>query len=491
MTTNKTRNDLLEEISDGTVGLKSKAGKTSFGETSTAPLTPIVQISAQYGKEDDLNIINSNGGLYVIEDSLYKVSSGTNPLGLSSLNGKRQAVYKPGQGLIGRLSAVFDTPTDLTLQAAGLITSEDSFAFGYLNESFGILRAFGGVVEAQELTITTSGNGTLVLVINDIGYDVPITTGTTEHNAWEIAEYFRVNPAENYLITSNESTVFFMNRTPAPQGLFLYSGTTGFVGTFTQVAAGQDVSIDFVPQSAFNQDKADWLDPQSGNVYEIKFSYLGFSSIEFYIKNPETNTNTLVHIYDFSGNQLPIVRNPTFRIGWVARNLGSTTNVTVSGASAMSANEGIVVNDNPTRAVENLDVSVGTTLTNLISIRNRFHFGGIINRATVKPTLLSFATDDTRGALFSVIANPEFGGDMNYQYVDRDNSIVEVAYDTQTITGGRVVASFNVSRSAPLNLASSDFQTFLEPDQVFAIAAKVKIGTNEEMDATVVFLEDL
>ena len=464
---------------------------SSFGETATASITPIVQISAQYGKEDDLNIINSDGGSYDIKDSLYSVTSGVNSAALSSLNAKRQAVYKPGQGLVGRLSAIFDTPQPLTLQAAGLITSEDSLAFGYLNEDFGIIRAFGGVVEAQELTITTSGTGTLTVVVNDIDYDVPITAGTEEHNAWEIAEYFRVNPAENYLITSNDKTVFFMNRTPGPQGLFTYTGGGTFAGTFAQIAEGVDVTIEFTPQTEFNKDLVSWLDPQSGNVYEIKFSYLGFSSIEFYIKNPATNKNTLVHVMDYSGNTIPIVRNPTFRIGWVARNSGSTVGVTVSGASAMSANEGIVVNDNQTRAVENLDISVGQNLTNLISIRNRFHFGGIINRATVKPTLLSFATDDTRGALFSIVANPTFSNDMNYQYVDRENSIVEVAYDTVEITGGRVVASFNVSRNAPLNLASSDFQTFLEPDQVFAIAAKVKTGPGEAMDATVVFLEDL
>jgi hypothetical protein len=469
----------------------SGSGKTSFGETSTAPITPIVQISAQYGKEDDLNIINSGGGGYAIENSLYKVSSGTNPIGLSSLNAKRQAVYKPGQGLIGRLSAVFDEPKPLTLQAAGLITSEDSLAFGYLGVDFGIIRAFGGVVEAQELTITTSGSGTLTLVVNSIGYDIPLTAGTTQHNAWEIAEYFRVNPAENYLITSNDNTVFFMNRTPGPQGVFTFTGGGAFVGSFTQVASGVDVSLEFIPQSTWSEDLASWLDPQSGNVYEIKFSYLGFSSIEFYIKNPATNINTLVHIYDYSGKKDPIVRNPTFRIGWVARNLGSTESVTVSGASAMSANEGVVVNDNQTRAVEALDITVGSTLTNLISIRNRFHYGGIINRASIKPTLLSFATDDTRGAIFSIIASPEFDDDMDYRYLDRTNSIVEVAYDNAQITGGRVVASFNVSRNAPLNLASADFATVLEPDQVFSVAAKVKTGAGEEMDATVVFLEDL
>lgn len=464
---------------------------TSFGETATASITPIVQISAQYGKEDDLNIIKSAGGTHVLEDSLYKVSSGTNPLGLSSLNGKRQAVYKPGQGLVGRLSAIFDTPQPASLQAAGLITSEDSLAFGYLNTNFGILRAYGGVVEAQEFTITTPGNGTLVFVINDVGYDIPITTGTPEHNAWEIAEYFRLNPAENYLVTSNGDTVFMMNRTPGPQGLFTYSGSTGLVGTFDQVAAGVDVSIDFTPQSDFNKDVADWLDPQSGNVYEIKFSYLGFSSIEFYIKNPADNKNTLVHVLDYSGNSSPIVRNPTFRIGWVVRNLGNTTSMTVSGASAMSANEGIVVNDNQPRALELLDRNVDQNLTNMITLRNRFHFGGIINRAPVSPLYLSLATDGTRGAVFTILAFPEFDDDLTFEYVDKQNSIIEVAYDNVGVSGGRVIATFNVTRETPLNISSSDFQTLLNPDEVFCIAVKNKRNTIEAMDATIVFVEDL
>lgn len=489
----QTRNELLEELLDSSSNNASSgvSGRTMFGEQSVSPLTPIVQISAQYGKEDDLNIINSDGGTYKLEGSLYSVSSGTSPIGLSSLNAKKQATYRPGQGLIGRYSAVFDVPKILTLQAAGLITSEDSFTFGYLGLDFGIIRAFDGVVEAQELTITTSGSGTLTVVINNIGYDVPITSGTTQHNAWEIAEYFRLNPAENYIITSNDNTVFMMNRTPGAQGVFTVTGGGSFTGTFNQVAAGVDVSLELININDFNGDDLSWFDPQFGNVYEIKFGYLGFSSIEFYIKNQDTNKLVLAHILIYKDKLKPIARNPTFRIGWVARNLGNGENVTVSGASAMAAVEGSIVYDNQTRAVENVDISVGQSLTNMITLRNRFHFGGIINRATINPRTLSFATNDARGAIFSIIAMADFDGDLNYEYVDKENSIIEVAYDSVGVSGGRVVASFNVARDAPLNLFSSDFQTLLEPDQYFTVAARVKSGGAEAMDATIVLLEDL
>lgn len=465
---------------------------TMFGETLVAPLIPVVQISAQYANQDDLNIINSNGGFNGVGDSLYYASSGTDPLGLSSVNAKKQATYKPGQGLIGRVSAIFDTPQVGTLQAAGLITSEDSFAFGYLGAEFGILRAYGGVVEAQEFFISNSGSGTLTFVINSIGYDVPITSGTVEHNAWEIAEYFRLNPAENYLITSNENTVYLMNRTPGPQGVFAYSGGGAFAGTFVQDAQGVDVSIELVPQSEFNQDAVSWLNPQSGNVYEIQFAYLGFSGVQFYIKNPETNTATLVHIYKYGNeNAQPIVRNPTFRVGWVARNLGNGVNVTVKGASAMTGIQGVIVNDNVPRAVEKEAVSVGQTQTNLITLRNRFHFGDIINRAAIKPLLLSFATDDTRGALFRITANADFSGDMNFKYIDQQNSITEVCYDETEVSGGRFIASFSVTRESPLTISSADFATRIEPDQYFTISAAVKSGASDEMEASVVFIEDI
>ena len=74
--TNRTRNEVLEDIwytiGGGPGGARIS---TMFGEVSTAPLTPVIQISAQYGNEDDLNIVESNGGTHTLEQSLYKVNS--------------------------------------------------------------------------------------------------------------------------------------------------------------------------------------------------------------------------------------------------------------------------------------------------------------------------------------------------------------------------------------------------------------------------------
>ncbi len=52
-------------------------------------------------------------------------------------------------------TAFFSPGVANSIQTAGLITAEDSFAFGYLGIYFGILFSRGGKAEAQELTLTT------------------------------------------------------------------------------------------------------------------------------------------------------------------------------------------------------------------------------------------------------------------------------------------------------------------------------------------------
>lgn len=489
----QTRNELLEDIKNNTSGLSGGDAFTAFGEQSTAEITPIVQISAQYGRTDDLNVVLSNGGTIAVEDSLYKCVSGTNPIGLSALNALRKADYKPGQGLIGRASCVFDNPTAGTLQAVGLITSEDSLAFGYLGADFGILIATGGVVEAQELTLTVAGNGseTASVEVDGTVYNVPLAETTTEGNAYEIAAFLSplVPP---YLVSSNGNTVFFMNREPTSvNGAFSYSSSGTSTGSFVQIAAGQDVSINLIPQSTWNKDVASWLDPQSGAVYEIKFSYLGFSAVNFYIKRPDTGENVLVHTLDYSGQVTPIVRNPTFRIGWVARNIGAPTSVTVMGASAMAANEGVVVSDESSRGYSLLDQTATTTETSIVGIRNRFHFGGIINRSVIKPELISVATDITRGALIRVWLNPTFSGPVTWNYIDEQNSIAEVMEDQVQITGGTLITTFSTTRESPLLLRGGEFRTQIEPDDFIVFTAiKKSGGTGDFVDPAINWIEE-
>ena len=61
---------------------------------------------------------------------------------------------------------------------------------------------------------------------------------------------------------------------------------------------------DFIAQADWNRDTFESLDPQKGNVYEIKYQYLGFGNIDFYVEG--NNGFVLVHRLEYvNKNILP------------------------------------------------------------------------------------------------------------------------------------------------------------------------------------------
>ena len=313
--------------------------KTAFGELSVAEPTPVIQISAQYGLTDEVMTIIDNGGATYNGDSLFNVSSGTDALGLASLNTKKQLSYKPGQGALARFTSIFTLGVPNSLQAGGLINSEDAFAFGYINEDFGIIYSRNGKTEHQELTVVSSGTGTAVIVINSIGYSVSLTTGTVNHNAQEIAASLTAQ-VPNFLFSANNNIVSSMNLLPQPDGLYTFTGSTA-TATWDQKQVGLEPEITLIKQEQWNRNPIAWLNPNKGNVYSISIQYLGFGNIQFYVEDEIHGGPVLVHQLEYANkNTKPSVGNPTFRIGWLVRNLGNTTDLVVSGASAVGFIEG-------------------------------------------------------------------------------------------------------------------------------------------------------
>ena len=465
---------------------------TAFGEASVAENTPVVQISAQYGLTNEVMTIANNGGSTYNGDSLFNASTGTNPLGLASLNTLKQLAYKAGQGALCRLTGLFTLGVPNSLQACGLINSEDAFAFGYINEFFGIIFSRNGKTEHQELTVTNPANNNqnATITIDDIDYIVPITSGTANHNAQEIAEGLTAQ-VPNFLFSANNNVVSSMDLLPQPNGVYAFSSSGGATATWEQQQAGIAPEISLIPQTTWNRNNVPWLDPTKGNVYSISIQYLGFGNISFFVENPNNGFQELVHQIEYANkNILPSVSNPTFRIGWLARNLGNTSNLVVSGASAVGFIEGKKIVDTLPRGVEAVTGTIGQTQTNVITIRNRFHFGDKINRADIIPLLLSMGTESDKGAFFRLTANATFIGDINFTYIDEQDSIAEVSTDQVEVTGGRFIASFLVTTSG-LVITSEAFKSIILPDDTLTLSSAVTANPAAIMTASAVFQEDL
>jgi len=481
---------------------------TAFGEIKAEQSNPISQISAEYGLFDQtLTVIDSGAsGTNTIVDNKFTCQTGTDSAGLASILSLAQLKYRPGQGALARFTSVFTAGVADSQQVAGLITAENVFGFGYIGAAFGVIHAFNGEAETQELTITTpaAGGEDATITVDGTGFTVPLTAGTVQHNAFEIALSLD-SQVVNYNFTSNDDVVVSQALISGPMGSFAFSSSTA-VAAWVQETAGVDPTINFTPQASWNvdprinpgldpEDILENLDPTKGNVYQIQYQYLGFGAIKFFLEDNDTGEFVLVHMIKFTNTStLPSVNNPTFRIGWLCRNLGNTSNLTTAGSSAGIFIEGLARRDTPARSDFNDQLSVGTTLTNIASFRNRISFGGKVNRIPIFPSLVSASTQANKSAFFQLLANPTYGGDLDFSYIDKNSSVMEVAKDSVSVTGGVVVGTVTVVNGSSLLLrlnSGASQSTVLNPGNTLCIASQVSSGAAGDMQASLTWQEDI
>jgi len=475
-------------------GLVKDEPLTSFGERSVAENTPVAQISAEYGileKAEPITILTGNVSP---DGSLFVASTGIDPNAFALILTRHQVKYRPGQGLLGRVDAIFDTPQIDSNQEAGLIITTDRMCFGFNAAGvFGIIYKHNGEAEIQELTITTpaTSSESATITVNGTALTVPLTAGTVNHNAFEISVSLNSQVAD-YDFSSNDNQVVARSLVAIPAGAFAFSSSTA-VATWAQIEAGVEPLNSSIVQTDWNIDKRPDLDPFKGNVYQI--NYMGFGAIDFSIEDNETGKLVLVHRIKFANTSvIPSIGNPTFRVGWLTFNEGNTTSVSIKGSSAAGFIEGKVVHTEAPRADKNTNTSVPASPSspvNLLTLRNRFVFGTRRNRAETFGISLTAATDSNKAVLVDVLTGAVISGDLDFQYIDKANSTTEVAKDGGEVTGGRLVASITIPPDGgePFNLER--LSSLILPGETVTISAVMVAGAASSVTVTIVFQEDL
>lgn len=466
---------------------------TAFGEVQVAALTPIVQITAQYGLRQDV-VTAALAGTTTTQDSKFVVSTGTFQSAVAAILSSKQATYRAGQGLLTRFTALFQDGVINNTQLAGFITSESSFGFGYNGIDFGILHARGGSLELQELQITTpaSGSENATVTIDGNPFTVPLTVGVVGHNAYEISESLNAQ-VPGYDFSSTEDIVTCLaNISDFGAGAFTFSSATA-VGVFTEIEPGVVMTETWINKADWNVNPDIVINPALGNVYQVQLQYLGFGGIRFFVENPETAQFELVHIIKYANTStLTSVKNPIFRIGWAVRNTGNTINVTTQGASASAFVEGDIVFDGRQSGTCHTATGVGITGTNILAIKNRLSFNGTANRADIIPTVLNIATDTTKTAIYEVVLNPTVASGSSLIFKSKGISeLAEIAIDQVEITGGDVIACFNIKAQGSFAAELEKAVSFIFPGDIISIVAKVSSGAAAEMDASLVWRDDL
>lgn len=220
------------------------------------------------------------------------------------------------------------------------------------------------------------------------------------------------------------------------------------------------------------------LDITKGNVYQIKYQWLGFGQINFYIEQPATGSFELVHAIKYANaNSEPSVFNPTLPILARVANTSNSSNIQLKTPSAVAGLDGVMDGPAPIhpfsfyRTVKAGKTNI-TTETNVVTIRNESTFQGVTNRVRVRLSHLSLLGEGTGSNTVTIQGkkNVTLGGSPSYTAINANTSVT--SYDTAgtTVTGGTLVFSFEVGRNIAFSQDLEAFGVELAPGETLTIS---------------------
>lgn len=265
----------------------------------------------------------------------------------------------------------------------------------------------------------------------------------------------------------------------------------GFFFGYNETAFGilhRSSGVDtWISQSSWNADVMDGtgpsgmtLDTSKGNVFQVRYQWLGFGAIRFYIENQYTGVLVLVHTIDYTNqNTFTSTDNPTFPFCAMSENTTNNTSVQMKIPSI-----GLFIEGNPgttshTRnAIDNEKTIAISTETNIITIRNKTTYQSIANLVQIQPDFLSVATDGNKSVHIHVYLNATLGGTPSYTDIRTNNSVVDYDIAGTTVSGGILVATIPLAKVEGRSILFNDFNFIMAPGNTMTISAESSGGSD-------------
>lgn len=265
----------------------------------------------------------------------------------------------------------------------------------------------------------------------------------------------------------------------------------GYQGATFGIFRRQNGTDTFVAQSAWNGGPLfSGFDPTKGNVYQIRYQWLGYGAIRYYIENPYTGVLQLVHsIYYPNTAVVPSIFNPSLPLHARVVNSGNATNLTLLTASMGTYAEGPFNSIGARFSVGNRKTAI-TTETAVFTLRNNATFQSKTNRGRMHFDSLGSAISGGADAQYRIVLNATLGGAPSFTDIDSNQSIASFDVAGTTVTGGREVrrgpstGNFQLSEdisSLEARLNPGDTLTFAASSFGAGVAANLTASWNEEL----------
>lgn len=284
----------------------------------------------------------------------------------------------------------------------------------------------------------------------------------------------------------------------------------GFNGTVFGIFHYNNSAVPtFIPQSTWFHDKVDGTGASGfnwnvtvGTPVMIKYPYLGYGNIKFYVQNSDTSGWIHVHTIKYANTTASTqLGNPSLQVMGYTANTAAVANRTMfSGSVAAFISGQRSLASFPHYATSNRKTGV-STLTNILTLRTASTYNGVANRGLISFKTISMAWEGVNDtALLTMYLNATLGGVPSYTPINGStadngvtitsgNSMASVDVAGTTITGGIQVWNCVFSRNSQMIVDLSELDLFIEPNStitfgvtgVASAEARVAVNWVEEL----------
>ena len=468
---------------------------TAFDELFVAEATPIIQIQFPYNINADLVEARENNlGTVTQADGMAVLQSGASANSAAHMLSRVPLRYSPGQGALVRLTALFTPGVADSVQLAGIGEVGDGLFFGFNGTAFSILRREQGKPEIQTLTVSVGApdlTGNITINVDGVAKVVAVTIGDSAREvAAKIAAADFSDTGLGWTADLHNDTVIFKSWSDGNKvGAFTLVDTdsTGAVGVFAETVAGVSTTNEWIAQTAWSVDLADGtgrlpaLDPTKGNVYQIRYQWLGFGVLTFSIEDPSDGQYRVVHRIEYSNdNVIPSLQNPTLPLHMMSQNTANTSNLTMKAGSMAGFVEGRSVDSSLEKSANASNAAVATTEIPILSVKNNMVYQAAINRVRIQPDFLSLSTEGSRPIIFRVRLNTVLTGTPAYQDVDAATSVASVDSAATAVDGGEEILTVVLGKTDSLLVPLADLKRKLNPGESLTVTAEATGGSGHE-----------
>jgi hypothetical protein len=476
-----------------------KVQVTAFNEMIAESNVSYIEGSATYGfLPSNFRAFTATGGSTDVANRLFSVSTGTSVGGYGAIQSFRSIPDRVGKSVVCRLSGYFSSNVANSWQGMGLISIGEELSFGYNGVDFGVWHRYGGLSEVRTITVTTGAGGseTLTLTLNSVAYSIPITSGTANYNAYEIAAW--LNNSSNQTIWAadqiDDTVIINAVSDGSKSGTYTYSSSGAGAGSIVQDTAGVTKTSSHIPTGDWNGVTLfDGFEPSNGNLYMIQYQNMGYGNVIFSIMNPNTSKYDIVHTIRWANSSASLgLPNPSLRAGFYAASTGATTNLSVYINSIEVSIGGLTTKTRNPRSYSATQAITATDETAILTLRNRRTYNGYNNQVDIEPILVDVSNETARNATLRIRASTNVGIEQDFTNAG-ENLVSDVDTTAVNFTGGLLLASTSIAPSGKATINLRDIEISLPPtlNIIVSVERAATGGSNQNFTGTLTWYEDV